>query len=300
MKPRHFLTLLDASPKELRRILQHAQELKANWRQGVRPKLLQERIAVLLFEKPSTRTRLAFETGMLHLGGHALFLSASELQVGRGESPEDTARVLSRMADTAVIRTVDHTFLERFAAAASIPVINGLTDRAHPCQLLADILTFEEHCGSIQGRIVTWVGDGNNVCRSYMRAAQQFGFELRIACPEGHAPEMPAQNSCVRYIRDPGEAAAGAHLLVTDVWASMGHEKERRQRQKVFAGYQLNRALLERAAPDALYLHCLPAYRGQEISAELLDAPDAALWDAAENRLHVQKALLVFLLGAEG
>ncbi len=297
MKPRHFLTLLDASPEELRGILSRAREMKADWRKGVRPKPLAGRILALLFEKPSTRTRLSFETGMLHLGGNALFLSASELQVGRGESPEDTARVLSRMADAAVLRTIDHSFLERFAAAASVPVINGLTEQAHPCQLLADIQTYEERRGDIQGRTVAWLGDGNNVCRSYMDAARQFGFELRIACPEGHAPEITAQSGSVHYVPDPNEAVAGAHLLVTDVWTSMGQEKKRPDRQKVFAGYQLNRALLERAAPNALYLHCLPAYRGQEISAELLDAPDTAIWDAAENRLHAQKALLTFLLG---
>lgn len=297
MKPRHFLTLLDASPVELRKILGRAREMKANWQKGVRPKLLENRILALLFEKPSTRTRLSFETGMLHLGGNALFLSASELQVGRGESPEDTARVFSRMVDAVVLRTIDHSFLERFAAVSSVPVINGLTERAHPCQLLADIQTYEEHRGDIQGRTVAWIGDGNNVCRSYINAARQFGFALRIACPEGHAPEISAADNQVQLFQDPAEAAAGAHLLVTDVWASMGQEKERKAKQQAFANYQLNRALLKQAAPDALYLHCLPAYREQEISAELLDAPGTAIWDAAENRLHAQKALLVFLLG---
>jgi ornithine carbamoyltransferase len=239
---------------------------------------------------------------MAQLGGHAMFLSANDTQLGRGEPIEDTARVISSMVDLVMIRTFGHDIVERFAAHSRVPVINALTDDYHPCQLLADMQTYIEHRGSIAGRRVCWIGDGNNMCQSYINAARQFDFELAIACPPGYEPDaglVAANRDRVQLVHDPRAAAAGAHLLATDVWASMGQESEQRKRARQFAPYQLNGELLALAASDALYLHCLPAHRGEEISAELMDAPDSVIWDEAENRLHAQKALMETLLLAQ-
>lgn len=236
---------------------------------------------------------------MTQLGGHAMFLSPQDTQLGRGEPIEDSARVISSMVDIVMIRTFGHDIVEKFAACSSVPVINGLTDDYHPCQLLADIQTWVEHRGSIAGRSVCWVGDGNNMCQSYINAARQFDFELRIACPPGFEPSadlLAANADRVRIEPDPLLAASGADLVVTDVWASMGQEAEQRKREKALARYQVNAELMSRAASDALYMHCLPAHRGEEISAELMDAPGSVIWDEAENRLHAQKALLETLL----
>ena len=299
-KPRHFLTLLDFSPEELQGLVRRASELKQMQRAGERHTPLEGKVLALVFEKSSTRTRVSFEAGMAQLGGSSMFLSPRDTQLGRGEPVEDTARVLSRMVDALMIRTFDHATLETFARYSRVPVINGLTDLCHPCQLLADMQTYFEHRGDIRGRTVTWVGDGNNMCNSYIGAARQFGFELRIACPEGYEPD-PGMLDCApgrcQLVRDPVAAVQGADLVVTDTWISMGQEEEKARREKAFAGYMVDSALMRHANADAVFLHCLPAYRGKEVSAEVLDAPDSLVWDEAENRLHAQKALLEFLLG---
>jgi ornithine carbamoyltransferase len=297
--PRHFLSLLDLSSGELRALLARASELKRMLRAGEIHEPLKNRTLAMVFEKSSTRTRVSFEAGMAQLGGHALFLSPRDTQLGRGEPVEDSARVLSRMVDCIMIRTFDHANLELFAAHSRVPVINALTDLLHPCQLLADMQTWHEHRGDIAGRTVTWVGDGNNMCHSYINAARRLDFRLRIACPEGYEPDprvlAPAGERCT-VMRDPLEAAEGAHLLVTDVWASMGQEEEQRQRARAFARYQVDDALMARAAGDALFMHCLPAHRGEEVAASVIDGPRSVVWDEAENRLHSQKALLELLL----
>ncbi len=299
MGTRHFLSLLDFSPAELARLLERASELKALRRSRDEPRPFAGRVLGMIFEKSSTRTRVSFEAGMAQMGGHAIFLSPQDTQLGRGEPVEDSARVIGAMVDIVMIRTFSHALVERFARFSSVPVINGLTDRFHPCQLLADMQTYREVRGDISGRTVAWVGDGNNMCQSYINAARQWDFELRIACPAGFEPDagLLRDNAArVAVLRDPGEAVANASLVVTDVFASMGQEAQREARLRQFADYRLNAELLSRAAPDALYMHCLPAHRGEEISAELLDNPDTVIWREAENRLHTQKALLEFLL----
>lgn len=299
---RHFLTLMDLSQNELHWVIQRAIELKHMRRRGEVYEPLKNRVLGMIFEKSSTRTRVSFEAGMAQLGGSAIFLSPRDTQLGRGEPIEDSARVLSSMVDVVMIRTFDHEHVERFAEFSSVPVINALTDDFHPCQLLADMQTFVEHRGSIQGKTVAWIGDGNNMCQSYINAAKQFDFQLRIATPEGFAPnaELVAQHSDrVTVLTDPSEAVRGAHLVATDVWASMGQEDEQEQRKRRFQAYQVNETLLDLASPDVLFMHCLPAHRGEEVSHTLLDDPRAVVWDEAENRLHAQKALLEFLLGQE-
>ena len=299
MSPRHFLTLLDFEPQELRSLINRAMELKAMTRRRELFEPFKGYVMGMVFEKASTRTRVSFEAGMSQLGGHALFLSPRDTQLGRGEPIEDSARVLSSMVDILMVRTFGHEQIERFAEYSSVPVINALTDAYHPCQLLADMQTFVEHRGDIAGKTVCWVGDGNNMCQSYINAARQFDFELKIACPEGYEPDQDLLQSNadrVTVLRQPAEAARNAHLLVTDVWASMGQEEESRQRLEQFSGYQVNQELLDVAASDALYMHCLPAHRGEEISAELMERADCVIWDEAENRLHAQKALVEFLL----
>ena len=296
---RHFLTLLDFSPTELNQLITRASELKRQHRAGTDQRAFPGVVLGMIFAKSSTRTRVSFEAGMAHLGGHAMFLSPQDTQLGRGEPVEDSARVISSMVDIVIIRTFGHDIVERFAALSRVPVINALTDDYHPCQLLADMQTWAEHRGSIAGKTVCWVGDGNNMCQSYINAARQFDFELVIACPPGFEPDaqlLAANASRVRIEHDPARAAAGVDLVVTDVWASMGQEEEQLQRAKLFAPYQVNADIMSRAASDALYMHCLPAHRGEEISAELMDAVDTVIWDEAENRLHAQKALMEALL----
>jgi ornithine carbamoyltransferase len=299
--PRHFLTLLDLSGADLDRLLERAIELKAMLKAGQRFEPLKSKTLGMIFEKSSTRTRVSFDVGMAQLGGHALFLSPRDTQLGRGEPLEDSARVLSRMVDGIMIRTFEHSTVERFAAYSRVPVINGLTDLVHPCQLLADMQTYREHRGSIAGKTVLWVGDGNNMCHSYINAARLLDFRLRIACPEGYDPNagiLEAAGERCQVLRDPMAAAEGADLVVTDVWASMGQEQEQAQRNAAFSGFQVDEALMQRADRDALFMHCLPAHRGEEVSAGVIDAPDSVVWDEAENRLHSQKALLEFLLCA--
>ncbi len=297
--PRHFLSLLDLSPEELRTLISRAIELKRMRYAGEIHEPLKGLTLGMVFEKSSTRTRVSFEAGMTQLGGHAIFLSPRDTQLGRGEPIEDSARVLSRMVDCIMIRTFDQETVRRFAEVSRVPVINALTDLLHPCQLLADMQTWFERRGDIAGRTVTWIGDGNNMCHSYVEAARQLDFQLRIACPEGYDPNpevlAPAADR-VRVLRDPMRAVEAADLVVTDVWASMGQEEEQRQRVQAFAGYQVDDALMGRAAPDALFMHCLPAHRGEEVSASVIDGPRSLVWDEAENRLHSQKALLELLL----
>ena len=301
MAARHFLSLTDFEPAELDALLGRALELKAARRGGRERPLLAGKVLAMVFDKNSTRTRVSFEAGMAQLGGGALFLTPDSTQQSRGEPVEDAARVLSSMVDAILVRTFAHETVERYAAASSAPVINGLTDRLHPCQLLADMLTYRELRGAVAGAPVAFVGDGNNMCRSYIEAAAQFGFELRVAAPPGYAPEpewLERGGGRARWCEDPREAAAGAMLVVTDVWASMGQEEERRERLRAFQGYQVDAALMAAAAPEALFMHCLPAHRGEEVAAEVLDGPQSAVWREAENRLHAQKALLLKLLAA--
>jgi ornithine carbamoyltransferase len=296
---RHLRTLMDLSAEALRGILHRASELKTLHRNGANPASLQGKSLAMIFTKASTRTRVSFEAGMAQLGGSALFLSGQDTQLGRGEPIEDTARVISSMVDMVMIRTFAQSDVEQFAAHSSVPVINGLTDRFHPCQILADLQTFFEHRGEISGRKVCWLGDGNNVCHSYINAARLLDFEVVVSSPEGFDPDpdlVEAAAGRVTIERDPRAAVQGASLLVTDVWASMGQESEQAERAAVLAPYQLNAALLAGAAKDALYMHCLPAHRDEEITAELLDAPGTVIWEEAENRLHAQKALMEFLL----
>lgn len=296
MAVKHFLTLQDLSIDELRAVIDRAIELKNN------PALAADqsrKTLALIFDKASTRTRVAFEVAMTQIGGSSIFLSNADSQLGRGEPVEDSARVLSRMVDCVAIRTFDHEKLQRFAEYSTIPVINALTDDYHPCQLLADIQTYTEHRGNISGKTVAWIGDGNNMCNSYINAASQFDFELKIACPEGFEPNadlLSTHSDRIVLSRDPAEAARDADLVVTDVWASMGQENEESERLNSFEGYQVNAEIMSQANSSALFMHCLPAHRGEEVSSELLEAKDSVVWDEAENRMHSQKALLEYLL----
>lgn len=299
--PRHFISLDDLSPDELRRVLDRALYLKAARARGEQVLTLQNRVLGMIFEKASTRTRVSFEAGMAQLGGHAIFLSPRDTQLGRGEPIADSARVLSRMVDIIMIRAHHHADLVEFAAHSRVPVINGLTDLYHPCQLLADMLTYEEHRGSIAGKTVAWVGDGFNMCHSYIQAARVFGFRLNVATPAGYGPDpaiVAEADGQVMLTHDPRVACRDADLVVTDVWTSMGQEEETERRRRDFAGYCVGEELMALARPDALFMHCLPAHRGEEVDAAVIDGPWSVVWDEAENRLHTQKALLEFLLGA--
>jgi len=297
--PRHFLSLLDFTPAELDKLISRAIELKAMRQRNLTHEPLKNKALAMIFEKSSTRTRVSFEAGMTQLGGHAMFLSPRDTQLGRGEPIEDSARVMSRMVDAIMIRTFSHDIIETFAEHSSVPVINALTDLLHPCQLLADVMTYVEHRGSIKGKTVTYIGDGNNMCHSWINAARQFDFHLNIACPEGYEPleiiTQPAEGH-FSIIRDPLEAATRSDLVVTDVWASMGQESEQLRREQIFADYQVNAEMMDKANADAVFMHCLPAHRGEEVSAEVIDGPQSVVWDEAENRLHAQKALLEFLI----
>ena len=294
----HFLTLLDLPKADVLGIVARASELK---RDPALARSQARKTLGLIFEKSSTRTRVAFEVAMTQLDGASLFLATKDSQLGRGEPIADTARVLSRMVDCLAIRTFEHAKLEQFASYSSVPVINALSDDFHPCQLLADMQTFSEHRGSIAGRRVAWVGDGNNMCQSYINAAAVFDFELLIACPADFAPnpQLVANNSSrVTVLRAPEAAVKDVDLVVTDVWASMGQEDEQAKRRQSFAAYEVTTQLMSLAADNALFMHCLPAHRGEEVSAELIDAADAVIWEEAENRMHSQKALLETLLSS--
>ena len=299
MKPRHFLTLNSLTRAELQSIIQRGLELKQQFKRKDYQPSLSGRVLGMIFEKSSTRTRVSFEAGMAQLGGHAIYLSPQGSQMGRGEPPEDTARVLSGMVDGLLIRTFEQQKIETYAAYASVPVINGLSDRYHPCQLLADLLTYYEERGSISGKKVAWLGDGNNMCHSYMNAARIFDFQLMVACPAASEPDagLYRQTSAnVTLTRAPEQAVVDADLVVTDVWASMGQEQEQHERRQRLAPYQVNAALMARARHDALFMHCLPAHRGEEVTAAVLEGAQSVVWQEAGNRLHSQKALLEFLL----
>ncbi len=299
MAVRHFLSLMDLSPEELDALIQRAIELKRIQKSGEIFEPLKNKVLGMVFEKSSTRTRVAFETAMAQTGGHAIFLSPRDTQLGRGEPIEDSARVLSRMVDVIMIRTFEHEKLEHFAAYSQVPVINALTDLQHPVQLLADVQTYVEHRGPIRGKKVAWIGDGNNMCHAYIDAARQFGFKLEIAAPEGYLPDeniLKAAGSAAKMVATPADAARDADLIVTDVWASMGQEEEMAHRSRAFANYQVDSTLMSLAKPDCLFMHCLPAHREEEVSTDVLEGPQSVVWDEAENRLHSQKALLEFLV----
>ena len=296
---RHFLTLTDFTPVELHAVIGRAIDLKAMHKRGEVIDSLKHRTLAMIFEKSSTRTRVTFEAGMTQLGGHSMFLSPNDTQLGRGEPIEDSAKVISRMVDVVMIRTFEQEKVETFAAHSRVPVINALTDKFHPCQLLADMMTWMEQRGLPNGKTVAWIGDGNNMCHSWMEAAQLFGFHLNVACPEGYDPDadiVKATAGSVTYFRDPTAAVKGAEVVVTDTWASMGQESEKKAREKAFAGYQVDSAMMQLATPGAIFMHCLPAYRGLEVSAEVMDGAQSVVWDEAENRLHAQKALLEVLV----
>jgi len=300
MATRHFLTLLDLKSEELQALIQRAIVLKQKQKTGELYQPLLNKVLGMVFEKSSTRTRVSFEAGMAQFGGHAVFLSPRDTQLGRGEPIEDTARVLSRMVDIIMVRTFEHEKLELFAAHSRVPVINALTDLHHPCQLLADIQTFVEHRGDISGKTVAWIGDGNNMCHSYIHAAELLDFRLNIASPKGYQPianvisQVNAKH--INIVDSPVAAATQADLVVTDVWSSMGQEQQQRQREQAFKDYQITTKIMAKAKPDALFMHCLPAHRGEEVSADVIDGKQSVVWDEAENRLHSQKALLEFLI----
>ncbi len=298
MPKRDFLAIPDFSADDLSHLLDVAARMKDGSDTG---KPLAGRTLGMIFTKSSTRTRVSFEVGAYQLGGHALFLSSRDIQLGRGEPIADTAKVLSRYLDIIMIRTFAHAEVEELAATASIPVINGLTDLLHPCQILADLLTMREHIGGWEGKTVVWIGDGNNMANSWINAAGTLGFELRLACPEGYEPDRDVfdrnkDRTSISITEDLEEAVAGAHVVTTDVWASMGQEAEAEARQVAFQGYLVDDALMAKADPDAIFLHCLPAHRGEEVTGSVIDGPQSRVWDEAENRLHVQKALMAELL----
>ncbi len=297
---RDFLAIPDFERDELLRLLERARRLKNGEDGG---NLLAGKSLAMLFTKSSTRTRVSFEVGMTQLGGHALFLSDRDSQIGRGESLHDTAKVLSGYVDGIMIRTFEHEDVEELARHASIPVINGLTDLLHPCQIMADLQAVQEDFGpDLEGRTVAWIGDGNNVANSWINAAASLGFALRLACPEGYDPDdrivARAQDRAdVQLLRDPADAVEGAHVVSTDVWASMGQEEEADERMDAFEGFTVDQTLMGRASPEAIFLHCLPAHRGEEVAAEVIDGPQSRVFSEAENRLHIQKSILVELLG---
>jgi len=300
MAKRDFLAITDFTRDEIERLFDLAEKMKSR---GYRETPLSGKTLAMIFAKSSTRTRVSFEVGAYQLGGQALFLSSRDIQIGRGEPIPDTARVLSRYVDGIMIRTFDHGEVEELARYATIPVINGLTDLTHPCQVLADVFTIKEHLGGWEGKRIAWIGDGNNMANAWLEAAQVLGFELRLACPEGFEPnrakfEAAQKHADITVTEVPEEAVEGAHVVNTDVWASMGQEGEADARRNAFKGYTVDADLMKLAAPKAIFLHCLPAHRGEEVTAEVIDGPQSRVWDEAENRLHVQKALLATLMGS--
>jgi ornithine carbamoyltransferase len=298
---RDLLQIPDFSAREIDSLFSLAERMRVG---KYRKKPLAGKSLAMIFMKSSTRTRVSFEVGAWQLGGHALFLSPRDVQLGRGEPIADTARVLSRYVDGIMIRTFAHSEIEELARHADVPIINGLTDLVHPCQVLADVLTIKQNFGTYKGKRVAWIGDGNNMANSWLNAAYVLGFDLTLACPEGYDPNamilQRAQSKArVRVVRDPAEAVDKADVVTTDVWASMGQEGEQAVREKAFKSYCVDAALMKRAKPDAIFLHCLPAHRGEEVSAEVIDGPHSRVWDEAENRLHIQKAIMAALMGGE-
>lgn len=298
-EPRHFLTLMDFTPEELKQLIARAIEMKKHWKNFEVYEPLRNMSLAMIFDKSSTRTRVSFESGMNQLGGHSMFLSSRDTQLGRGEPIADSARVISSMVDIVMIRTFGHDIVEEFAKYSSVPVINALTDDFHPCQLLADMMTYVEHRGSISGKTATYVGDGNNMCHSWMNAARQFNFHLNIASPKGYEPNaalMEELGDHVTLFNNIDDAVAGTDLITTDVWASMGQEEEQKIREKAFKEFMVNSAVMKKADSNAIFMHCLPAHREEEVSANVIDGPQSVVWDEAENRLHAQKALLEALV----
>ena len=297
MNTQNFITLLDIEKKDLKKLINRAIELKNMVKKNIIYTPLQNKTLALMFDKSSTRTRVSFEVGMSHFGGNTLFLSPRDTQLGRGEPIEDTARVISSMVDCVVIRTHKHEDLLKFSSISKVPVINGLTELVHPCQLLADMMTYQELKGEIKGKKVAWIGDANNMCNSYINASKQFGFELSIATPENFTPSLfKNSDKNITLTNDPKIAAKNADLIVTDVWASMGDEDKEEERKKIFKSMQVNKELMNLANSDAIFMHCLPAHRGEEVTSEVLESPASVIWQEAENRLHAQKALLEYIL----
>ncbi len=299
----NLLTIHDLEKSDIDNLLEKAVALKERHKRGIPHQPLKGKVLGLIFEKPSTRTRVSFETAICHLGGNSIFLSHIDSQIGRGEPIKDTARVMSRYVDAVVIRTYGHEIIEEYARYSTVPVINGLTDLHHPCQVLADIMTIVEKKGGYKGLKVVWIGDGNNMANSWIEAAARLGIELRLACPKGFQPDTGVlekaramKGSFVEVVNNPKEAIREADVLNTDVWASMGHEKERKNRLMAFKGYQIGPEMLELTKKDVMVMHCLPAHRGEEITEEVLEGPNSVVWDQAENRLHMQKAILELLL----
>ena len=297
---RHYLQFNDFSREEYAYVFERARWIKAQFKAYQRYWPLQDRTLVMIFEKASTRTRLSFETGIQQLGGLAIYMNTRDSQLGRGEPVEDAAQVISRMCDMVMIRTFEQTIVERFAANSRVPVINGLTNEYHPCQIMADIFTYIEHRGSIEGKTVAWIGDSNNVCNTWLQAGEVLGFKVHVATPPGYEvePERAGLHSTeyFRQFSDPMEAARGADIVTTDVWTSMGFEAENDVRLRDFADYRVDAKMMRAADPNAIFLHCLPAHRGEEVTAEVIDGPQSLVWDEAENRMHVQKALMEYLL----
>jgi ornithine carbamoyltransferase len=299
-KLRHFLQFNDLSRDDIDYLFARTRIIKDRFKRYVRHMPLLDRTLVMIFEKASTRTRLSFEAGMHQLGGAAIYLNTRDTQLGRGEPVEDAAQVISRMCDLVMIRTFEQTIVERFASNSRVPVINGLTNEYHPCQILADIFTFIEHRGSIRGKTVAWIGDSNNVCNTWLQAAEVLDFQVRVSTPPGYEVEperagLHSQGHFEQFV-DPMQAAKGADLVTTDVWTSMGFEAENEARAKAFADWMVDEDMMQEANPKALFMHCLPAHRGEEVSAGVIDGPQSVVWDEAENRLHAQKALMEFLL----
>ena len=293
---RHYLQFRDLSRVEYEHLFARTRWIKKKFKRYQRYWPLEDRTLAMIFEKQSTRTRLSFEAGMHQLGGTAIFLNTRDSQLGRGEPVEDAAQVISRMCDIVMIRTFEQEILERFAGSSRVPVINGLTNEYHPCQTLADVYTFIEHRGSIKGRTVAWIGDSNNVCNTWLQAAEIFDFKLNISTPPGYEIELERKNSNCESFADPMQAARGAQLVTTDVWTSMGFEAENEERKKDFEDWQVDAEMMKAARKDALFMHCLPAHRGEEVSAKVIDGKQSVVWEEAENRLHTQKALMEFLL----
>ena len=293
----HFLQLRDFERAQFEHLFGRTRIIKERFKNYVAYQPLADRMLAMVFEKSSTRTRVSFEAGIHQLGGSSIVLNMGETQLGRGEPIEDVARVVTRMVDIVMIRTFEHAIIERFASHSRVPVVNGLTNDYHPCQVLADIYTYLEQRGSIDGRVVAWIGDGNNMCNTWIQAADIFGFTLHVATPEGYGVDPKRLGSRnVELLGSPRDAARGADLVTTDVWTSMGFEAQADQREKAFQGFIVDDSLMREAKPDALFMHCLPAHRGEEVSAEVLDGPQSVVWEEAENRLHVQKALMEYLL----
>ncbi|AKO64301.1 ornithine carbamoyltransferase [Methylophilales bacterium MBRSG12] len=300
MTIKHFLQFNDLTKDEIYYLFDRAKWLKKQFKEYQKHWPLEDRTLVMIFEKASTRTRLSFESGMHQLGGAAIYLNTKDSQLGRGEPVEDAAQVISRMSDVVMIRTFEQEIIERFAQNSRVPVINGLTNEYHPCQILADIFTFIEHRGSVEGKTVAWIGDSNNVCNTWLQAAELLDFNMHVSTPKGYEVEVERaglyDDSHFEQFENPMDAAKDAHLVTTDVWTSMGYESEQSERKSVFADWQVDQEMMDVSAKDSLFMHCLPAHRGEEVTSDVIDGPKSVVWDEAENRLHVQKALLEYLL----